>query len=179
MDQPPRTDRASSPAGGQAATVSESKVEPKIDRFYVGLALKRAQHESRLAVNAELASLGTNISQVNVLREIEANPGVSSVQLATLAFLTPQSLGQQVAQMQERGLVERRPGPSRKLRHYITEAGEKLYREAVARGRIVDETIFEGFTDDELAALVETLRTIETRAAEARAHRKRLVIVDP
>jgi hypothetical protein len=107
MDQPPRTDRASSPAGGQAATVSESKVEPKIDRFYVGLALKRAQHESRLAVNAELASLGTNISQVNVLREIEANPGVSSVQL------------------------------------------------------------------------VETLRTIETRAAEARAHRKRLVIVDP
>jgi hypothetical protein len=35
-----------------------------LDRYFVGLGLKRAQHELRLAINAELEVLGTNISHV-------------------------------------------------------------------------------------------------------------------
>src|SRR3954447_10610576 len=84
--------------------------------FLVGLALKRAQHELRLAINTELARVGTTISQLNVLRELDQHPGISSAQLARLAFLTPQTLGQQVIQMEERGLVERRRGSGRKIR---------------------------------------------------------------
>ena len=66
----------------QAETGSLSAVAlaggKKLDRYYVGLGLKRAQHELRLAINAELEALGTNISQVNVLLEIKLHPGVSS-----------------------------------------------------------------------------------------------------
>src|SRR5690348_18374805 len=89
------------------ATVAQKIEAETHDRYFVGLSLKRAQHELRLAVNAELARLGTNISQINVLREIALNPGISSADLARLAFLTPQTLGQLVIQMRSE---ERRVG---------------------------------------------------------------------
>ena len=178
MVQIPRADRGVTTRLARATAAAPSATT-EIDRFFVGLALKRAQHELRLAVNAELVALGTNISQVNVLREVAANPGVSSVQLAMLAFLTPQSLGQQATQLQQRGLLERRPGRSRTLHHYITEVGDRLYRDALDRARVADEKVLEVFTDEELHSLVATLSTIEKRAAETRSHRKKLFVVDP
>ena len=84
---------------GQASThAAATNTNPARDLYEIGFALKRAQHEFRLALNAELASLGTNISQLNVLRAIRDNPGISSAQLARNGFLTPQTLGQQVIQ---------------------------------------------------------------------------------
>jgi DNA-binding MarR family transcriptional regulator len=153
----------------------------QLDRYFVGLGLKRAQHELRLAINAELEVLGTNISHVNVLREIGQHPGVSSADLARVAFLTPQTLGQQVIQMQERGLVERRPGDGRKIRHYLTASGEKLLTAAMEKVREVDTQVLSDFDDDELAALLETFQTIECRAAAVRAHARRFapVVVEP
>jgi len=163
------------------AAVEQAGGAEKLDRYFVGLSLKRAQHELRLAINAELAVLGTNISQLNVLREIKLHPGVSSADLARLAFLTPQTLGQQVMQMQARGLVERRPGEGRKIRHYLTKAGEKLVRAGMEKTREVDARVLSDFGDAELAALVDAFQTIERRAAEARAHAKRFapVVVRP
>ena len=177
MVQLPRADRGET-TGVVRARAAARSTATEVDRFFVGLALKRAQHELRLAVNAELVALGTNISQVNVLREAAANPGVSSVQLAMLAFLTPQSLGQLATQLQRRGLLERRPGRSRTLHHYITDVGDQLYRDALDRVRIADEKVLEVFTDEELQSLVATLSTIEKRAAETRSHRKKLFVVD-
>jgi DNA-binding MarR family transcriptional regulator len=153
----------------------------KLDRYFVGLGLKRAQHELRLAINAELEGLGTNISHVNVLREIQQHPGVSSADLARLAFLTAQTLGQQVIQMQERGLVERQAGDGRKIRHYLTGSGEKLLAAAMEKVREIDTKVLSDFSDDELAALLDTFQTIERRAAAVRAHAKRFapVVVEP
>lgn len=163
--------------------VAASAVEgtEPLDWYQVGLGLKRAQHELRLAINAELDALGTNISQLNVLYEINRHPGVSSVDLARLAFLTPQTLGQQVIQMQERVLVERRPGAGRKIRHHLTAAGERLLVAGMERVREVDSKVLTDFSDGELAALVDAFRTIERRASEARAHTKRFapVVLDP
>jgi DNA-binding MarR family transcriptional regulator len=152
-----------------------------LDRYFVGLGLKRAQHELRLAINAELEALGTNISHVNVLREIKEHPGVSSADLARLAFLTPQTLGQQVIQMQERGLVERRAGKGLKIRHYLTASGEKLLAKAMEKVREVDTQVLSDFSDAELTALLDAFQTIERRAAAVRAHAKRFapIVVEP
>jgi DNA-binding MarR family transcriptional regulator len=165
-------------ARNKRGALAKADAPEKVDRYHVGLSLKRAQHELRLAINADLAVLETNISQVNVLREVMLNPGVSSVELARLAFLTPQSLGQLVAQMQNRGLVERRPGDGRKLRHYLTASGEQLCRQAMDRVRDLDATMLEGFTDDELLQLIDVFHTLEKRATAAREHTKRLVVVN-
>jgi DNA-binding MarR family transcriptional regulator len=166
------------PRGERPTVAAAPDAEQTFDRFFTGLALKRAQHELRLALNAELLPLATTISQLNVLREIRRNPGVSSVELARLGFLTPQSLGQQVAQMQERGLVERRPGQGRKLCHYITDGGEWLFHEGMERARACFEHVMQDFTEDDLVSLTEILQCIETRATEVRTRSKRLHVVD-
>src|SRR6185437_106244 len=135
------------------ATVAQKIEAETHDRYFVGLSLKRAQHELRLAVNAELARLGTNISQINVLREIALNPGISSADLARLAFLTPQTLGQLVIQMQERRLVTRRPGQGRKICHYLTKSGEKLLIAGMEKTGEVDAHALRDFSDSELEIL--------------------------
>jgi DNA-binding MarR family transcriptional regulator len=149
--------------------------------FDVGLALKRAQHELRLAINVELAAVGTTISQLNILRELAEHPGISSAQLARLAFLTPQTLGQQVIQMEERGLVERRRSSGRRIQLFLTPAGRELLEKGLQRTREVDAKVLGEFDDDELAHLLEAFQTIEHRSAEARLRARRFapVVVEP
>jgi DNA-binding MarR family transcriptional regulator len=153
--------------------VAASQAADELDRYFVGLALKRAQHELRLAINAELAPMDTNISQLNVLFFIRRNPGVSSADLARLSFLTAQTLGQQVIQLQKRGLVMREPGEGRKIRHSLTKAGEKLLDAGMAKVREVDTRVLSDFDDETVAILLDAFQTIERRATESRAHTKR------
>jgi DNA-binding MarR family transcriptional regulator len=154
--------------------VAAAQGAEELDRYFVGLALKRAQHELRLAINAELAEMNTNISQLNVLFFIRRNPGVSSADLARLAFLTPQTLGQQVIQLQKRGLVTRKPGEGRKIRHSLTKAGDKLLTAGMEKVREVDTRVLSDFDDETVATLLDAFLTIERRAAESRAHSKRV-----
>jgi len=148
--------------------------------FAVGLALKRAQHELRLAINVELATVGTTISQLNVLRGLAQHPGISSAQLARLAFLTPQTLGQQVIQLEERGLVERRRGSGRRIQLFLTSTGAALLERGLERTRDVDAKVLGEFDDAELGHLLAVFQAIEHRAASARMHAQRFapVIVD-
>ena len=131
-------------------------------------ALKRAQHEFRLALNAELGSLGTNSSQLSLLGEIRANPGASSAQLARLAALSPQALGEQVMHLQAQGLVVRSPGRGRKIEHRLTTAGESLLDDGLAKANAVHERVLQDFGEDELQALDASFRLIARRAAETR-----------
>ncbi len=153
--------------------VAAAQDEEELDRYYVGLALKRAQHELRLAINAELAAMNTNISQLNVLFFIWQHPGVSSADLARLAFLTPQTLGQQVIQLQKRGLVKREPGEGRKIRHSLTKEGEMLLTAGMEKVREVDTRVLSDFDDATVATLHDAFQTIELRSAQSRAHSRR------
>jgi DNA-binding MarR family transcriptional regulator len=153
--------------------VAATQSAEDVDRYFVGLALKRAQHELRLAINAELVALDTNISQLNVLFFIRRHPGVSSADLARLAFLTPQTLGQQVIQLQKRGLVTREPGEGRKIRHSLTKVGEKLLTAGMEKVREVDTRVLSDFDDETVATLLDAFQTIERRSAESRAHSRR------
>ena len=158
-------------AGNGPSRATPLGARTDVDLLGLGLALRRAQHELRLAIDGELVEQGTNISQVSLLREIRANPGSSSAQLARLASLTPQTLGQQVAQLQRLGLVERRPG-SRRLEHFITLAGDRLYETATDHVRAVQSWVFGDFGGRELASLTGAFGKIARRAAEERARAK-------
>jgi DNA-binding MarR family transcriptional regulator len=148
-----------------------------VDAFAVGLALKRAQHELRLAIDAALAPLGVNTSQVWLLNTIDRHPGASSVRLAHLVFLTPQSLGQQLAQMQRRGFIERLPSDGRRLRHYLTETGKRVCEEGTAIIAAVDEEVLRDLSAEGLAELAGILRTVETHASAARAAARHVLMM--
>jgi DNA-binding MarR family transcriptional regulator len=156
--------------------VEDEHPAPAADHFAVGLAQKRAQHELRLAIDAALAPLDVNTSQVWLLNTIERHPGASSVRLAHLVFLTPQSLGQQLQQMQKRGFIERLPGDRRRLRHYLTDEGKRMCDAGMERIRAVDEEVFRDFSEEELANLAAIYRLVETRATVARANAKRALL---
>jgi DNA-binding MarR family transcriptional regulator len=158
-------------AGNDPSRATPIAPQVDVDLLVLGRALRRAQHELRLAIDGELSEQGTNSSQVNLLREIRANPGSSSAQLARRAALTPQTLGQQVNQLQRLGLVERRGG-SRRLEHFITVAGERLYETATERVSAVQSRVFGDFDGRELASLAGAFSTIARRAAEERARAK-------
>ena len=152
------------PQGAESADAA-----PHVDVYAVGNALKRAQHEFRLVLNDELARLDTNISQLNILRDIGANPGISSAQLARLGFHTPQTLGQQGIQMQKRGLIKRTPGEGRTLEHQITPKGERLLGKGLEIAREVHGRVLRDFDDLQLEELAATFRLIARRASEERA----------
>jgi DNA-binding MarR family transcriptional regulator len=91
----------------------------------VGLAVKRLQWRHHREASTRLAAIGLSLPQWDVLRHLRENPDASLHALAELAFQTDQSMGALAARMIERGLLERRPGPGRAVRHRITEAGEQ------------------------------------------------------
>ena len=167
MSENPRTGREQPTPS--VPVVDDSQPATHVDRFTVGLAQKRAQHELRLAIDAALSPLDINTSQVWLLSTIERHPGASSVRLAHLVFLTPQSLGQQLMQMQRRGFIERIPGDRRRLRHYLTDAGRRICEDGLARIREVDEEVFRGFSEEDLANLAAIYRLIESSFRGARA----------
>jgi len=95
----------------------------------VGLAIKRLQWRHHRDANTRLAPLGLSLAQWDVLRHLHARPEASLHELAELTFQTDQSMGALAARMVERGLLERRTGPGRAVRHALTAEGKRL-REA-------------------------------------------------
>ncbi|GAA0364120.1 MarR family winged helix-turn-helix transcriptional regulator [Actinoallomurus spadix] len=92
----------------------------------VGLAVKRLQWRHHREANRRLAPLGLSLAQWDVLRHLHAHPDASLHDLAVLTFQTDQSMGSLATRMIDRGLLQRRDGPGRAVRHRITDEGDRL-----------------------------------------------------
>jgi DNA-binding MarR family transcriptional regulator len=127
----------------------------------VGLAVKRLQWRHHREANRRLAGLGLSLVQWDVLRHLHARPDASVHELAGLTFQTDQSMGELARRMVDRGLLERVPGPGRKVQHRLTAAGDRL---RVDGSGVLDGVLQEslgGLTGAELA----TLHALLVRAA--------------
>jgi DNA-binding MarR family transcriptional regulator len=131
----------------------------------VGLAIKRAQAGHHRELNRRLAELGLSLVQWDALRHLAANPDASLHDLAQLTFQTDQAFGTLAARMIERGLIRRRPGPGRAIRHEMTDKGAALLRQGA---QVVDDVFASSLGGlsqaerDRLAKLLE--RVIEAQA---------------
>ncbi len=108
----------------------------------VGLAVKRLQWRHHRAANTRLAELGLSLVQWDVLRHLDARPEASLHELAQLTFQTDQSMGALASRMIKRGLLARREGPGRAVRHRLTERGEQARR---AGSELMDTVLRESF----------------------------------
>lgn len=127
----------------------------------VGLAVKRLQWRHHREGNRRLAALGLSLVQWDVLRHLQQRPEASLHEIAVLTFQTDQSMGELARRMIDRGLLERVPGPGRKVRHRLSPAGERARADGAGVFDDVLHDSFHGFSADELA----TLHTLLTRAA--------------
>jgi DNA-binding MarR family transcriptional regulator len=126
----------------------------------VALAIKRVQHRHHRALTAALADLDVSLVQWDTLRHLHRRPDASLHELAHLTFQTDQSFGTLAARMAERGLITRRPGPGRAVRHRITEKGERVRVEGERRVRRVQRRSLRALTADEVQQLGTLLERV-------------------
>lgn len=129
----------------------------------IGLSVKRLQMQNHRQVNAALAELDITLVQWDALRHLHENPGASLHDLAVLTFQTDQSFGALAGRMEERGFIERVPGPGRAVRHHLTPKGEAVRQAGTEiAGRVLSES-FEGLSSSELEIFDELLSRLVRR----------------
>jgi DNA-binding MarR family transcriptional regulator len=107
-----------------------------------------------------------SMPETSALARIDRGGPMTSAELARLEQISPQSMGATVAQLGDKGLIERTADPSDGRRAVIalTPAGTEAVRNRRARA---DETLaaaLEGFTVEERALLAQAAPLIERLA---------------
>ncbi len=126
----------------------------------VGYELKRVQHALRLSMDRALREDGLTTPQYATLSALAAEPGLSGAELARRSFVTPQTMNQIVANLEEAELVERRKHPvhGRVLQAYLTEAGRELVSRADEVADEITLRMLDGLDRGERLRLLEALR---------------------
>lgn len=105
----------------------------------VALAVKRLQWRHHREGNRRLtAGAQLSLPQWDVLRHLAAHPDASLHALAEATFQTDQSIGELAKRMTNAGLMRRRQGAGRAVRHELTAEGDAAFR---AGSRIFDEVL--------------------------------------
>ena len=126
----------------------------------VGYELKRVQHALRLSMDRALRVEGLTTPQYATLSVLAAEPGLSGADLARRSFVTPQTMNQIVANLEEAELVERRKHPvhGRVLQAYLTGAGRELVSRADEVADGITLRMLDGLDKGERLRLLEALR---------------------
>jgi DNA-binding MarR family transcriptional regulator len=111
-----------------------------------------------------LRGLGLTTPQYAALSALEGEPGMSGAELARWGFVTPQTMNGIVANLEGRGLIERRPHPGhgRVLQAFLTESGGDLLARAHRSVEEIEELMLAHLSDDERLRLAEMLHACVT-----------------
>ncbi|MDH6591285.1 DNA-binding MarR family transcriptional regulator [Variovorax sp. TBS-050B] len=123
---PARTEPAPGPAG------KHDRLDARVLEAFVGYNARRAWLIVSDVFAERMAPYGLKQIDFSVLSLLAHNPGATSRQLCNTLDILPPNLVSLVSTLDSRGLIERRPHPhdGRAVGLHLTEAGEKLIREA-------------------------------------------------
>src|SRR5476651_663098 len=98
----------------------------------LGYQLKRAQQAFRTRMDEALKPLGITAPQYAVLSSLRIEPGISSAALARVAFITPQSIKNIVANLERLDFIRRATDPAhgRILQSHLTERSKAVLAKA-------------------------------------------------
>ncbi|MGW0811551.1 MarR family winged helix-turn-helix transcriptional regulator [Nonomuraea sp. NPDC002799] len=133
----------------------------------IAMLLRRAQLRKQLACEAALAQVGLTLPQWGMLYAVAIEPDSSTHALALCIGQSDQSAGAVVARLEQRGLLERRPGTGKAILHRITPDGDELVRRCNALVEDVMSRLLAGLTDQTLRALRTSLSSIAEAALPA------------
>lgn len=136
----------------------------------IGYQMKRAEHALRLEMDGALRGVGLTTPQYAALSVLGDDPGLSGAELARRCFVTPQTMNAIVINLEDAGLVLRRPHPERGrvLQGYLTAAGEDLLSRAHEIVDAIEKRMLAGLNPDDRLRLLEALRSC-TDSLEAKA----------
>ena len=131
--------------------------------------------ESLLGYNARRAALtiievfldrmsvyGLRPVDFSLLSLVSHNPGITSRQLCSTLGILPPNLVKLVADLDKRGLLQRKPHPTdgRAIGLHLTLDGRKMVREAEATARDLEDGVAAPLTPEEREMLMTLLRKI-------------------
>jgi DNA-binding MarR family transcriptional regulator len=130
----PRPSKNSSIKAEPAAAPNgkSDRLDARMLEALVGYNARRAWLIVSSVFAERMAPYGLKQIDFSVLSLLAHNPGATSRQLCNTLDILPPNLVSLVATLDSRGLIERRPHPhdGRAVGLHLTEAGEKLIREA-------------------------------------------------
>lgn len=133
---------------------------PRARTVYLIATVYHALRATRL--EPALKPLGITPLQYTIMTVVESNEGLSSAQLSRRFYVTPQTMGQVLAGLEERGFLRRREDPEnrRVLLVSLTAKGRKLVDDC---GRVIasiEAEIFHAPDNPETVALREQLQQV-------------------
>ncbi|SDI22360.1 MarR family winged helix-turn-helix transcriptional regulator [Variovorax sp. OV700] len=131
MPRPSKNSSAKAAPPAVANTKSD-RLDARVLEALVGYNARRAWLIITGVFAERMAPYGLKQIDFSVLSLLAHNPGATSRQLCNTLDILPPNLVSLVATLDSRGLIERRPHPhdGRAVGLHLTEAGEKLIREA-------------------------------------------------
>jgi DNA-binding MarR family transcriptional regulator len=126
-----------------------------------GYLIKRAQ----AALNAQMARAlhehGVTLAQFAVLTALAEEPGLSNAELARRAFITPQSMNENLRELEQRGWIIRSHHPThgRIRRTELTEQGRTTLKHCDATVTAIEQRMLAGLDPDQRHQLAAALRT--------------------
>lgn len=146
----------------------ESWTEEKINSL-PALTLVRTYHVVARHLAAIFSSVNLGPTQFNVLAHLAANPRLTQAQLARRVLVTPQSMGDLVAALAERGLI-RKEGPGgrgRPTQIELTATGRKALERAKDPVMQFNEPETLGLTAEQADALNNLLHSVRLTLSES------------
>ena len=115
----------------------------------------RIFYEMRSRTEEALKPHGLTPIQSTILSALDRRPGLSSAELSRRFGVTPQTMGEMVANLDRRSLVIRTqdPGNRRALRLNLTSEGRRTVELCNDAMLAVEKDMFSGFTPKEVAEL--------------------------
>jgi DNA-binding MarR family transcriptional regulator len=118
----------------------------------------------------EEAFAGTplTVASGSMLIAVLEQPGLTVAEFSRRIPKTQQTLSQVVARLEKLGLIERRLRPGRGVGLYLTEAGQQMAEDALAREQEVNARLRELLGTERVGALTELLRESHAILRETR-----------
>ncbi|AOT02697.1 MarR family winged helix-turn-helix transcriptional regulator [Arthrobacter sp. U41] len=141
---------ATESSGGASARLAKSSISTDI-----GFLLAKLHAAGSVLNNAALAEFGLKERSYSVLALACGNLGPTQRELAEFLSLDPSQIVALIDELEQRGLVERRPGISDRRQKLVaaTKAGRTLHAAAQKATRAAEARQLDMLTGDEVASL--------------------------
>ncbi|MEU3169251.1 MarR family transcriptional regulator [Streptosporangium sp. NPDC006930] len=125
----------------------------------------RLERRIRARLDEALVHYGVTTTEYMALSELRMRTGLSSAELARIAFVTPQAMNLVVRDLEQRGLIHRdaHPDGGRVLRAHLTREGQAALRHCDRALDRIEKDMLADVDDSTRTTLMEGL-TLCTRA---------------
>ena len=141
-------------------------VPPPADAFdaatpRVSYLIYRVERRLRARLDRAVGAHGITTTEYVTLSVLQAQDGLSSAQLARLAFVTPQAMNLVISALERRQLVVRRPSPGhrRVLRTSVTPHGAEIVERCEREMDLIEAEMLRGLDPDLLDTVRMALRS--------------------